>query len=106
MRIFLFIRFIFVETDKCPDLCHMNIRKEREEKIIIVGVKERLILLKDKNFKEFFIDITFITNKAIKNRMSKTNIYALFCRRYFCLLNPVIIPDSEITLTVAVESTT
>lgn len=31
MRIFLFIRFIFVETDKCPDLCHMNIRKEREE---------------------------------------------------------------------------
>ena len=50
--------------------------------------------------------VKIITHIAIKKRMSKTNIYALFCRRYFCLLNPVIIPDSEITLTVAVESTT
>lgn len=36
-----------------------NNKEQREEKIIVFGAKESVKLLNDKNFNEYFIDITF-----------------------------------------------
>ena len=36
-----------------------NEEKERQEKIIIFGLKERINLFKNKNYKEYFLDVTF-----------------------------------------------
>ena len=68
--------------------------KDSEEKLIIVGLKERLILWKDKNLKEFFIDITLriipksyrpykaMTIAAVDNKNSRTLLICLAFIKY------------------------
>ena len=60
-----------------------NIKEQREDKIIVFRTKESLKLLNDKNFNEFFMDITF---KSIPKKLRPYKLLNISCfnKKYKC----------------------
>ena len=63
---------------------------ERIEKILVFGLKDRLKIFQNKDYKEFFIDITFkivpkvfrpykLMSLAAVNHKEKKGIFSMFC---------------------------